>query len=119
MPQDATRIPNDLKPWIDARRRFRLSHAEVQMARELGMNSKKLGKLDSHRQERWKLPLPEYIATLYRKRFGKERPEPLRSIEEIAAARLAKNEARRARKNCPEAQGLASAGALLHKGAPV
>jgi hypothetical protein len=25
-------IPNRLKPWIDARQRFRLSHAHVQMA---------------------------------------------------------------------------------------
>jgi hypothetical protein len=33
----------------DARRRFHLSH--VQMARELGMNPKKLGKLDNHDQE--------------------------------------------------------------------
>ena len=30
---------------IDARRRHGLSHAEVQMAHELGMNPKKLGKL--------------------------------------------------------------------------
>ena len=52
-------IPMNLKPWIDARRRFRLSHAHVQMARELGMNPKKLGKLANHKQEPWKLPLPE------------------------------------------------------------
>jgi hypothetical protein len=42
------RIPASLQPWIDARRRFRLSHEHVQMARELGMNPKKLGKLDNH-----------------------------------------------------------------------
>jgi hypothetical protein len=35
-------IPASLQPWIDARRRFRLSHDLVQMARELGMNPKKL-----------------------------------------------------------------------------
>jgi hypothetical protein len=34
-------IPNRLKPWIDARQRFRLSHAHVQMAFELGLNPKK------------------------------------------------------------------------------
>ena len=43
-------IPMNLKPWIDARRRFRLSHAHVQMARELGMNPKKLGKLANRRE---------------------------------------------------------------------
>ena len=54
-------IPQKLRPWIEARRRFHLSHAHVQMARELGMNPRKLGKLDNHKQERWKLPLPLFI----------------------------------------------------------
>jgi hypothetical protein len=56
------RIPPKLEPWFEARKRFRLSHAEVQMARELGMNPKKLGKLNNHRQEPWKAPLNEFIA---------------------------------------------------------
>lgn len=33
----------DNSEWIDARKRFHLSHAHVQMARELGTNPKKLG----------------------------------------------------------------------------
>jgi hypothetical protein len=37
------RIPEDMQRWIDARKRFHLSHAQVQMARELGMNARKLG----------------------------------------------------------------------------
>ena len=45
---------NNLEPWFEARRRFKLSHVQIQMARELGMNPKKLGKLDNHKQERWK-----------------------------------------------------------------
>ena len=45
------RMPERLQVWIDARTRHHLSHAHVQMARELGMNPKKLGKLDNHRQE--------------------------------------------------------------------
>lgn len=88
-------IPNALKPWIDARQRFRLSHAHVQMARELGMNPKKLGKLANHRQEPWKLPLPEFIAELYFERFGKSMPDIVRTIEETAAAKLAKKQRRR------------------------
>ena len=44
--------------WLEARRRHRLSHAHVQMAREIGLNPKKLGKIDNHDQEPWKLPLP-------------------------------------------------------------
>ena len=45
------------------------------MARELGMNPAKLGKLDNHRQEPWKLPLPQFIEELYLKRFRKTAPE--------------------------------------------
>ncbi len=78
------RIPERLQVWIEARKRHRLSHAQVQMARELGMNPKKLGKLDNHEQEPWKLPLPEFIEHLYFKRFGKRRPDVVVSIEERA-----------------------------------
>ena len=73
-----------LQLWIDARKRHRLSHPQVQMARELGLNPKKLGKLDNHRQEPWKLPLPVFIEQLYRKRFGKDRPDVVFALEERA-----------------------------------
>ena len=43
------RMPDKLQAWTVARKRHRLSHPHVQMARELGMNPKKLGKLDNHR----------------------------------------------------------------------
>ena len=56
--------------WAEAARRHRLSPSQVQMARELGMNPKKLDKLDNHRQEPWKAPLPQFIEDLYFKRFG-------------------------------------------------
>lgn len=58
-------VPPKIQAWIDARNRHRLSH--VQMARELGMNPKKLGGLDNHPQEPWKAPLPEFIEHLYLK----------------------------------------------------
>jgi hypothetical protein len=45
------------------------------MARELGMNPKKLGKIDNHEQEPWKAPLPQFIERLYLKRFKREKPE--------------------------------------------
>ncbi len=68
-----TKLNPNLQAWIDARKRHRLSHAHVQMARELGMNPAKLGGIDNHRQEPWKLPLQEFIEHLYEKRFGKTR----------------------------------------------
>ena len=98
MAKKQARIPDALQPWIEARRRFRLSHAHVQMARELGLNPKKLGKLANHDQEPWKMPLPDFIAHLYTKRFGKPRPHTVRTIEEIAAAKLAKKQARNERR---------------------
>jgi hypothetical protein len=91
-------IPNDLKPWIEARKRFGLSHAQIQMARELGLNPQKLGKLDNHRQEPWKQPLPQFIAHLYEKHFGLRQPAVVRTIEEIAAARQDKKQERKARR---------------------
>ena len=88
--------PNQkLQVWIDARKRHRLSHAQVQMARELGMNPKKLGKKDNHDQEPWKMPLREYIEHLYFKRFGKERPDVVHSIEEKVRLEEAKKAQRR------------------------
>jgi hypothetical protein len=91
-------MPERLQVWIDARTRHHLSHAQVQMARELGMNPKKLGKLDNHRQEPWKLPLPQFIEHLYIKRFGKERPDVVVSIEDRARADAAKQALKRERK---------------------
>lgn len=88
-------VPQKLRPWIEARRKFRLSHAQVQMARELGMNPKKFGKLDNHKQERWKLPLPLFIEECYFKRFGKEQPDDPRPLE----AKLAEKAAKKAAKN--------------------
>jgi len=84
--------------WVDARRKFRLSHRQIQMARELGMNPKKFGGLANHDQEPWKLPLPQFIEDLYWKQFGREEPEVVRSIEELVADRKKKKEAKRARK---------------------
>ena len=57
------------KVWVDVRKRFHLSHAHIQMARELGMNPKRFGGKANHKQEPWKLPLPQFIEDLYFKRF--------------------------------------------------
>lgn len=84
------RIPQKLVPWVEARRRFKLSDAQVQMARELGLNPRKLGKLANYKQQPWKVPLPAYIERPYGKRFGRSRPERVRSIEELVRLRRKK-----------------------------
>jgi hypothetical protein len=38
------KIPEKYRVWIDARKKHKLSHAHIQMARELGMNPKKIRK---------------------------------------------------------------------------
>ena len=92
------RLPPKLQAWVDARKRFHLSHAHVQMARELGMNPKKLGGMANHQQEPWKVPLPQYIEELYLKRFKKEQPDNVRSIEQIVKDKKRKQAERKERR---------------------
>ena len=63
---------SQIEKWIAAQRKHRLSDTHVQMARELGLNPDKLGKIDNHKQEAWKSPLPEFIEEIYFKRFRKK-----------------------------------------------
>ncbi|HET6386121.1 MAG TPA: hypothetical protein VFJ58_22245 [Armatimonadota bacterium] len=96
MPKD--KLPPKLQEWVVARKRFGLSDAHVYMARELGLNPAKLGKIANHRQEPWKAPLPEFIEHLYKKRFGRSRPEVVLTVEQLAAKMDEKKAARRARR---------------------
>ena len=84
--------------WIDARKRFHLSHAHIQMAREIGLNPEKLGKLANHDQEPWKEPLPDYIETLYQKHFKKDPLDTALSIEQIVNEKKGKRVERKERK---------------------
>lgn len=97
-------IPNKLVPWIEARKKFRLSHAQIQMARELGLNPKKFGSLANHNQEPWKLPLPEYIEYLYEKRFEKKYPEDIRPLEVKDAERRRRKAEKRKKKDSRESE---------------
>ncbi|MDR0429358.1 MAG: hypothetical protein LBH58_02625 [Tannerellaceae bacterium] len=54
-----------IKKWIIAQKRHKLSDKHVQMARELIFNPDKLGEIDSHKQEAWKAPLPQFIEEIY------------------------------------------------------
>lgn len=102
------RLSAEDRAWIEARLRHRLSDALVQMARELGMNPRKLSKLDNHRQQPWKAPLPEFIASLYFRRFGRTRPLDARSVEERARhaqEKKAASKRRRAQRKAEAARG--------------
>jgi hypothetical protein len=90
-----------MQAWIDARKRRHLSHSQVQMARELGLNPVKLGRIDNHKQEPWKLPLPLFIEQLYFERFGKTTPDNVASIEERCRVEGEQRVARRAARQQP------------------
>ena len=77
-------LTEEMRRWIEARKRFHLSHTQVQMGRELGLNPRKLGSLANHKQEPWKAPLTVFIEQTYRKRFGKSEPNRVISIEDRA-----------------------------------
>jgi len=68
------------------------------MARELGMNPKKLGGKANHDQEPWKAPLPVFIEELYLKRFGRKRPVTIRPVEQTVQDQKRKKAARKASK---------------------
>ena len=99
------KLSQGLQDWVEARKRFHLSHAHVQMARELGMNPRKLGKINNHDQEPWKAPLPHFIEHLYFRNFGRERPQVVVSVEERARAQHAKRAARKQAKHRAVADG--------------
>jgi hypothetical protein len=92
------KLPPELQAWVDARQRFHLSHAHIQMARALGMNPRKLGGLANHKQEPWKAPLPKFIEDLYFERFQQERPDNVRSIEQMVADKTRKQAEQKERK---------------------
>ena len=92
------KMPDKYLPWIEARRRYHLSDAHIQMARELGLNPKNLGGLANTKQEPWKAPLPEFIEELYFDHFKKRQPENVRSIEQMVSDASRKKAERRARK---------------------
>ena len=99
-------LPPALQAWVCARKKFRLSHAHIQMARELGMNLKKLGKLANDKQELWKAPLPQFIEALYYKRFLKSRSENIITIEQLEEKKKKRREAKKLRKENEEAETL-------------
>lgn len=74
---------SQIEKWIVAQKKHRLSDTHVQMACELGLNPDKLGKIDNHRQEPWKAPLPEFIEEIFYKRFKKERPDVVKPLKQI------------------------------------
>lgn len=64
--------------WATARRRCRLSAEEVRMARELGLNPRKLSRHVPSPAQRWKLPVGAWVRELYGKRHRAPTSQPPR-----------------------------------------
>jgi hypothetical protein len=64
------RRAHDEEAWTNAKKICRLTARQIEMARALGMNPRKLPGLRPSPQQRWKLPVGEFIEERYRKRFG-------------------------------------------------
>ena len=61
-------------------------------------NPDKLGKIDNHRQEPWKAPLPEFIEEIFSKRFKKERPDVVKPLKQILKEQEIKDKAKKKEK---------------------
>lgn len=97
---------SQIEKWIAAQKRHRLSDTHVQMARELGLNPDKLGKIDNHRQEPWKAPLPEFIEEIFYKRFKKERPDVVKPLKQILKEQEIKTKTKKKEKQLAYMNGL-------------
>jgi hypothetical protein len=93
-----TVIPEKYRIWIEVRKRYHLSDTQIQMARELGLNPHKFGKIANEKQEPWKIPLPQFIEAIYFKRFHKSQTDVVQSLEEMIQAQQEKNADKKARK---------------------
>ncbi|MFT4538174.1 MAG: hypothetical protein ACI841_004900 [Planctomycetota bacterium] len=104
---DEIRIPDKLRQWISARERFGLSHADVQMGRELGFNPRKLG--EKAKKQEPEVTVVELIQKSFVARFKKECPEQAMSIEdrasEIADKRMGKQMERHSQRADPPKSG--------------
>lgn len=91
-------VPERFRILIEVRKRYHLSDAKIQIARELGLNPHKFGKIANEKPEPWKTPLPQFIEAIYFKRFHKSQPDLVQSLEEMIQAQQVKQAEKKTRK---------------------
>jgi hypothetical protein len=69
--------------WAEAKSMCRLNMEDIRMAKELGMSPRSLRKNVPGPNQRWKLPVKDWIRELYEKRFeGKKAvPESVKPLD--------------------------------------
>ncbi|MEE8296627.1 MAG: hypothetical protein V3R26_02235 [Hyphomicrobium sp.] len=70
--------------WAEAKRKCRLNREDIRMAKEMGLNPRKLIKNIPARSEPWKSPVKEWIREIYRKREQKAATKKARTRESAA-----------------------------------
>lgn len=68
--------------WARAKKLCRLNARQIEMAKQLGMNPRKLPNLIPSPGQRWKAPVGEFIEGLHAKRFGAPPPPGPRAAME-------------------------------------
>ena len=71
----AKRNPQLDESWAHAKRVCRLNGLQVEMAKRLGMNPKKLQGLNPAKSQPWKEPVGAFIEACHAKRFGSVDPK--------------------------------------------
>lgn len=60
------------EPWVEVKTKCRLNESEIQMAKQLGLNPRKLiANQASRKDEPWKGSLSDWVRDVYEKRFKK------------------------------------------------
>jgi hypothetical protein len=97
---------DQLHAWAKAKRRCGLTDAQIQMARELGMNPQRLTESQGSAQGATQMPLTQSIEAHYLRRFKRPQPDsvmPVRQLLHDARARE-KDEARERRRRKRQAE---------------
>ena len=87
-----------LEKWMVAQKRHRLSDKQVQ--------------IDNHKQETWKAPLPQFIESIYFKRFKRENPETVKPLKQIMTEMEVKEKQQKAKKEERRKQRTLSSGSV-------
>jgi len=82
------RRPYHEESWRKAKKICQLNARQVEMARALGMNPKKLPGLRPGPRQHWKLPVGKFIEACYWKRFGGDPLDHLRHKPEPGSCKI-------------------------------
>ena len=82
----------ELQRWVKVKRLCGLSDAHVQMARELGMNPKRLTAC-SGAPDSTNVPLAQHIEDLYLRRFKRTIPDPVVPVRQLLREALVRERA--------------------------